>query len=120
MAFEIRSRWSEIKLPAPLAEFLHQEFFGLAQIEKVLDGPAIFFCEIGAMGAVKRFSLLKRSDLIIGDKELEVAAVMISKDEHLVAGWLCLTFFDGFESRGVDSRRPRHIVQGRHDLSPVF
>jgi hypothetical protein len=65
VTFKEVTAWRKGKVLGWTPQLPHQEVFGLAQIEKVLDCPAIIFREIATMGAVKRLGLLERRHLFV-------------------------------------------------------
>src|SRR4051812_3982232 len=95
VALEVVADGGEGKVLGRAAQLSQQEVLRLAQVEKVLDGSAIFLRELPSMGAVERLCLLEWGNLLVGDEELEVAAIVVRHDQDLVARRLDLPSFDG-------------------------
>lgn len=102
------------------SELSHQEVFRLAKVEEILDGTSILFGEVVAVRAIKRLGLLEWRNLLVGDEELEVAAVVIRQDQHLIARGFGLTNFNCSQASGVYARRRSDLDDGLFELPSVF
>ena len=112
--------WCKQETLDRITQLSHQEVLRFAKVEEVLDSAAILLGEVVAMRAIKRVGLLERGDLLVGNKELEIAAIVIRQDQYFIAGRLGLTSLNAGQACSVNARRRRNFDNGFLELSSVL
>src|SRR5690242_3067792 len=88
MLLHVGAARNKIELNRGPTKLLHQQRFGLAEVEELLNRSAILLPEIITMPAVERIGLLEGRHPLVGNEIAKVAMEVVGQYQNLISGWL--------------------------------